>query len=442
MSIKQSVFEEILIESTDRERVVDITSGSVMIDYYEDVFSPTVTAKIRVINTGNTVVSPNSRTSQKQSIYDGLPLRGGERVSIKIAPNSNNNIGLDFSTNSKKYLYVSSITDVISENNRESFTLNLVSREAITNETSRVSKKYSDLPINESVDKILNDVLKANNVGVIDKTSNKYSFIGNLRKPFTVLTWLASKSVPYDSGSGNATAGFFFYQTRDGFQFRAIDSLNAQKPKTIYFYGEATQSYDVDLNKVDNDFKILNYRTERSQNLIEKLRLGTYASNRMFFDPLRHTFSNPIYDQNSYQGKTNRLGGEKIDLPPVTDGSNKTLADVPSRIITAVYDIGTLEPGVSTAINSDQSKYQSQALMRYNTLFTQSLSVMIPSNTNLRAGDLIECQFPKITRGDAREYDETQKSGLYMIKEVCHHFDTTNSYTSLKLIRDTFGIRK
>ena len=121
MSITQSIFEEITIESSDRQRVADITSGCTVIDYYEDVFSPTITAKIRVINTGNTIVSPNSKDSQKQSLYDGLPLRGGERVSIKIAPNSSSNIGLDFSTDPKKYLYVSSITDVISENNRESF---------------------------------------------------------------------------------------------------------------------------------------------------------------------------------------------------------------------------------------------------------------------------------------------------------------------------------
>ena len=40
---------------------------------------------------------------------------------------------------------------------------------------------------------------------------------------------------------------------------------------------------------------------------------------------------------------------------------------------------------------------------------------------------------------DAKEFDKEQ-SGLYMIKEVCHHFDTEKSYTSLKLIRDTFGV--
>ena len=79
--------------------------------------------------------------------------------------------------------------------------------------------------------------------------------------------------------------------------------------------------------------------------------------------------------------------------------------------------------------------------MRYNILFTQTLSIIVPSNTNLRAGDIIECRFPKIAQSDAKEYD-TETSGLYMIKELCHHFDATRSYTSMKLIRDTFGINK
>ena len=76
--------------------------------------------------------------------------------------------------------------------------------------------------------------------------------------------------------------------------------------------------------------------------------------------------------------------------------------------------------------------------MRYNVLFTQSLTIMIPSNTNLHAGDIIECNFPKTTTSKNKEYDQ-QQSGLYMIKELCHHFDTSGSYTSAKLIRDTFG---
>jgi hypothetical protein len=447
MSIQKSIYEELVLESSDRSRTIDISTGAISIDYYEDIFSPTITAKIKIINTGNTIVAENG--TGKQSIYNGLPLRGGERVSMKIAGNSSTNPGLDFTKRVADYLYVSSITDVISETNQESFTLHLVAREAITNETVRVGKKFRvDTPISSSVENILTNYLKTTKVGTIDKSSNKYGFIGNLRKPFTILVWLASKAVPESSGS--ATAGFLFYQTQDGFQFRSIDGLITQTPRedvngnrVVYTYSQVNQAYDETNNKVNNDFKILNYYVEKNQNLIEKLKLGTYASHRMFFNPLDFSFSKPedgLFKLQDYAGKTNNLGSQ-IKLPPLSDGSDLTLGDVPTRIITAIYDVGTMNPEVSTQINSDQTLYQSQSLMRYNILFTQTLSIIVPSNTNLRAGDIIECRFPKIAQSDAKEYD-TETSGLYMIKELCHHFDATRSYTSMKLIRDTFGINK
>ena len=219
------------------------------------------------------------------------------------------------------------------------------------------------------------------------------------------------------------------------------NDLMMQTPKARYTYTEAQESYDEDNKKVNNDFKILNYYIDKNQNLIEKLRLGTYASHRMFFNPLDFSFSKPeegLFRQSDYVGKTKNLGNQ-FKLPPLSEGSDKTLGDVPTRIITAVLDIGTMEKDASKDQNSNPRLYQSQSLMRYNTLFTQFINIIVPSNTNLRAGDIIQCNFPKISQSDAKEFDD-QQSGLYMIKELCHHFDTENSYTSIKLIRDTFGV--
>lgn len=441
MSIKKSIYEKIILESNDGSRTVDITTAVVHFEYYEDIFSPTITAKIKIVNTGNVIPFSDNPDGDKQSIYNGLPLRGGERISLKISGNSTTNPGLDFSKNSDDYLYVSSITDVISETNRESFTLHLLSREAITNETIRVPKKFkTSLRISDSVKIILSDYLKTNKFGTIDVSSNKYGFIGNLRKPFTILIWLASKAVP-ELTERDATAGFLFYQTKDGFQFRALDKLIQQSPKAIYTFTQSMDSYDDKDDKINNDFKILNYYTDKNQNLIEKLRLGAYSSQLMLFNPLDWTFSRPeegIFKRDQYVGKAKTLGG-RLKLPPIAQGSSISLGDVPTRMITAILDVGTMEPDASVDINSDPKLYQSQALMRYNTLFTQTITAMIPSNTNLRAGDIIQCNFPKISKSDAKEFDQEQ-SGLYMIKELCHHFSTDNSYTSLKLIRDTFGV--
>ena len=331
---------------------------------------------------------------------------------------------------------------MIAESQREAFTLHLTSREAITNETVRVGKKFApDNSIDTSVKQILKNILKTDKFtnDSIERTTNKYGFIGNMRKPFTVLIWLASKGVP--ATSGDATAGFVFYQTKDGFNFRSIDNLIKQKPKAVYLYSQSIETYDEKGDAVKNDFKILKYTTEKNQNLIEKLKLGTYSSYRIFFNPLTFEFTNPqkgLFKLNDYVNKTSNLG-EKIKLPKITSGSSKDLGETPTRIFTMCLDVGTLNKEPSKEVNASPEKYQSQSIMRYNILFTQTLSMVVPLNTNLSAGDVIKCNFPKISSQDGNELDE-ETSGLYMIKELCHHFDTESSYTSMKLVRDTFGI--
>ena len=129
-AIDASILEVVTIEANDQSQDVDIRNGVISIDYYEDIFSPTVTAKILVYNTGDSIEGKDGKI---QSIYNGLPLRGGERVSIKIAPNSKDNGGLDFSETYKDYLHVGAITNVLQNEQFETFTLQLVSRESISN---------------------------------------------------------------------------------------------------------------------------------------------------------------------------------------------------------------------------------------------------------------------------------------------------------------------
>ena len=434
MSDKPSIFEEITIESNDKLRTVDVRLGTISIDYYEDIFSPTITAKLVVTNTGNTV---EGKDGEMESIYNGLPLRGGERVSLFVKANSDSNVDLDFRTNADDYLYVSSINNVISEKQTESFVLNLVSRESITNETTRVIRKYpGSSAISASAENILEEVLQTRKTLNIDQSANKYGFIGNLRKPFTVLTWLASKAVPESSKEGS-TAGYVFFQTKEGYHFKALDNLIAAKVKDNYYYADQTP----DSEKYDVDKQILTYATNRNQNLLEKLRLGAYSSIRMYFDPLTFQFTDPGkqgFTQDQYAGKTKNLG-KKLQLPRLSDATDRGLGESPSRIFTGVLDRGTLEPDVKTDTNADPFEYQSQSLMRYNVMFTQSLTMTVPLNTTLNAGDIIGCSFPRRTTSDAKEFDQEQ-SGLYMIKELCHHFDKDGSYTSMQLIRDTTGL--
>ena len=437
----RSIFEIFSIKSNDGEKTVDLINGVVAFSYFENVFSPMITGRVIISTTGNFLEDADGDLT---SIYNGLPLRGGEKINIKIPANSENNVDLEFTEENGNELYVSSITNVLKKAENETFVLNLVSREAITNETARVGKKFPvSEPISDSVVDIIKNYLLSEKEINADPTQNPYGFLGNLKKPFTLCTWLASKSVPAETAGKSSTAGYFFYETKDGYNFKSIDALASAEPYDIEYTFSPGIVDDQDPLK---DFKFIEFNTQRNQKLIENLQRGAYCTYRMYYNPVDSTFTTPeqgLFKVSDYADKMENLGADfKIDLPPV-DKTGKSLGDVPSRFMTGVLDFGTLEKKEerSRKGNADPMQYTSQAMMRYNIMFTQTVIATIPLNTNLVAGALLNCNLAKITVDDTKVKDEEQ-SGLYMIKELVHYYEEKGSFTKLKLVRDTMGVKE
>ena len=421
-AIDASIYEEITLYSADGKRSVDLKGRAVAVRYFENLFSPTITAEITVTSTGGAI---KTKDGSFQSIYSGLPLRGGERVVIKIAKNSDKNKDIDLSD---EPLYVSKIANVIREGQRESFVLKLVSKEAISNETSRVYKKFPSGPITSHVETIIKETLGSDKELKADDVSNQYGFIGNLKRPFDVVTMLASKSIP-DTG----VAGYFFYETIDGYNFRSIDKLIIEgkaSPKAEYYHQE-DQDY-----KKSTDNRILSYSVTRNNDMLEKLRLGAYASFFAQYNPNTSQFTRleeGTFTLNDFKDRASFLG----DDPEVPDVLGIDFTKIPSRIVSSVLDVGVLEKDVSKKPGSNAKDYQRTAMFRYQYLSMQTLNMTVPLNTSLQVGNVIKCNFLKIS-SNSKEFDR-ENSGLYMIKELCHHFDGTQSLTSMKLLRDTFG---
>lgn len=427
---ESATYKVLNIESNDKANVIDIRNGVVGFAYYEDIFSPTVTAKLIVTTSGGVV--------NGTGLYNGLPVRGGERVQISIATRKGSGLTWDDST---EYLHVGKISDVIATNQKERFTLHLVSKEAIKNETSRVFKKYEgSARISENVKKIMSEVIQTNLPFDVDDTQNKYGFIGNSRKPFTVLQSLAAKSVSGKTEK-DASAGYLFYQTKSGFKFKSIDGLIAQAPVAEFKYSDVNTS---SINE-DTSNNILQYKTITNTNLIAKLRTGQFASYRIYWNPLTWQFTSPdigLFTREDYLQGVRNLGQQFV-LPEVENayGQKISLGEIPSRIITGVQDIGTLGEKMDKSANADPGKYHSQSLMRYNSLFTQQVKMAVPCNTNLEAGQIIKCMFPSVvTNSDKQNEPDPVQSGLYMIKDLCHYFEGQKAITYMTLVRDTIGL--
>ena len=325
----------------------------------------------------------------------------------------------------------------------ESFTLSLVSKEGITNLNKRVLKKYKAKKISEIIKDFL-DMIECEDIdGELEKTANTYNFIGNMRKPLTIVPLLASRAIPEGLGSGSA--GFFLWQTRKGMRFRSIENICKQKKvnKNVYFYNRENKPF-VDPEKSHK--KILVYEMVKNNNLMGAQMSGEYSTYRIYFNPNTHKFTSPEESIFIPQGDNEQetLGADKNEIPDDVDPKKIPKPEMAHRIVSGVYSVGTLEEKVEgneakADVNMDEMNDVSQTISRYNSIFTQILRITVPCNTELCAGDVIECQFPQVAEKD--DYDSNQ-SGLYIIKELTHYFDLNRSYTAMKIIRDTSGYQK
>jgi len=160
-----------------------------------------------------------------------------------------------------------------------------------------------------------------------------------------------------------------------------------------------------------------------------------YYTKNIFFNP-----ENFNYEQVTYRlgdkGLEKALGKEA----PIPESFNKNPQTSHTRTHYHVLDVGSLEKPENRTPNNDPKRWQATATTRYNLLFTQVVNLQVPYNENLRAGDTIECDFEIISdRKEIGSVDQTQ-SGKYLIMDLCHSFDPKNSFTSMTLVRDTYGL--
>ena len=77
--------------------------------------------------------------------------------------------------------------------------------------------------------------------------------------------------------------------------------------------------------------------------------------------------------------------------------------------------------------------------MRYNQLFSTKISVTIPGDFSLHAGDSIFFDGPQLTGDEKKDSMDEKDGGLYIIADICHYHTTKDTYTKMNLVRDSTG---
>jgi hypothetical protein len=373
------------------------------VKYYEDVIDPSIHVEISVVD--------------PFGIINQAPVRSGSEVSLKMEhPSQEDPIELK--------LIVTNIVGHLIDQKREVYTLVCETIGALSNHTTRVFKKYTG-SITVSVSDIINEKIKGN-INSVDTTSNTLDFYGNYRRPFKVIADLCRKSIFRADGAkegDEGSAGFLFWESQDGYNFRSIDSIFSDDAKHTYSMTPIKGGLEL-----ENNFMLASEpKMRESHDIIKKLRSGTFSTANWYYDVLTRKVTFHNFNYNDHIVKAN----EEV---PIYDGPF-------SRIMLSTLDQGTTNKdadGVDTLTPQKQAEFQAQASARYSALFSQIIDITVPMNVSLRAGDVLDIQFPNINT-DKKTEKNSPESGKYMIARLSHEFGNPDGdFTGLSLVRDSF----
>ena len=392
-------------EGSSLKEEFNIGGGNPSITYFESIKSPAISLSLNIMDVDQLI--------SRQGIT------GGEYLSLRIKVQ-----GYDkgFEIKPKKHLMMlNSVKDVTTSSSKQLATLEFLSVEAIINETSRVNQRFTG-NVTDTVKKLLKDkkgIQTKKNLDS-DRATNAYSFVGNLKRPFDTIQWLCSKTQSSKDGTG-----FLFFETLDGYVFKSIKSL--LDGKAVEYKKPETPDGE------QSGFTIVENNLNQTSDIGMSCRMGMYANKTIYINIDNATLKTVDF----------RIESLKLKKPPTLPNGLETF---PTRLMLRVLDKCALQKGSKKKEIQKENElaiYQSKSYARNNLIFSQSMSISIPFNPELRAGQMLDLKFP-LRKGDDQETtkygneSDDDVSGKYLISELKQVIGGNRANTELTLIRDMF----
>ena len=409
--------------------------------YYEDITKPFISANLNINDSGSNLIGSGSG-----------PITGGELVEIDVEGPDNK----DYSYTFKVYR----VGDRINSGKIQNYNLGLISAEALDDPQTRIKSTLSGKP-DKIVERVLGDEgLNTAKDYIFDPCENYKTIIPKNLTPFAICAKLQDQSIPTGAGGkgdgegaetvdgkySEGTAGFFFFENFNGYNFRSIDSLMDLKGKMgLNNAGQdSTVKTFQDSAGLELDTTLLDVHFTSEINLMQGLRTGAYALRCQYYN-----FSTGDYDESTYSAakswsKLAHLGSQDGLTP-----GQQSLAKRPTRIVSAILDDESYYSGQAAAANDLAIKDRTpetlpQAISRNYLLNTQGLRVVVPGNLQLVVGDVIKVQLQNMSTEKDREVASVDEdhSGFYLITSLSRFYNKIEKRvtTMLSLKRDSYGI--
>lgn len=377
------------------------------LSYYEDIYTFAVSGYIKI--------------EDSQGFIESLQLTGNEYIEInfgkiKGAPNTNDQIYRMYKVGDR----------VPSDNlNTQYYTLYFCSEELIVGEQIRVAKSYVGKKISDIVTDVLTNVLKVNekNIGEIEETTGMYDFVVPRMKPFETISWISTYARP--KATGTVGADMLFFETKDGFNFRSLQSMFKDDVYATYKYQQKNINEEQQPLQ-DKATTVLAYETTKTFDVMKDITSGTFANKLISIDPMTRSFINTEFDYDKFKDSAESLNDKGI-----TNNAQNRFGDMLNQAADSVTKVATGNSNQSSVpyIKSKEGgfakdiyieTYVPQRTAQLNLSNYNVAKLAIPGDPGITAGRVIEFNLMSIKpTTNKRELDRFY-SGKYLVTAVRH----------------------
>lgn len=383
--------------------ILDIRKMHLGIEIYEDLFSPCMTATIRL--------------GDAQEILSFFKLHGNEFVEIELEkPTSQATIN--------KYFRVYKISDRDMGTNIQNYTLHLASEEMILSPQMLISKSYKGLTITQIISDILKTYLKVSDKKIkpLSQTNGVFDIIIPRMNPLEAIQWLSTKAY------SNKGSLYFFYENADGFNFNSYEDLLKQNAYDTFHMkvklnDEPTENiHSFTFMKIIEDFDVL-----------KATRYGSFSSSLRVLDIITNTYDKFYF--NASQFKNKGILNREVTMNGLLNRNNKTFYDSYDNMLK--YVIVTDSDPTNNPMKPEN--WLSQTASKLGQLHLFKMIGTIPGDTAIKVGMIIDVDVQKIMPQEQVAEISKTRSGNYLVSAV-HHKIIGDVYTTvLELLSDSIS---
>jgi len=390
-------------------------------------------------------MSGNIIIKDAQDIRSVLPITGLER--LELAFSTPGMTGVRALRDEGHPFYIYKIEGVIldSTNPRAQFyNLYFCSKEMVYNSFNRISQAYAG-PIEEGVEKIIREVdgLNSKKPFLFEPTKTNTKFVIPNLKPLNAINLMSQSAI---SGLYN-NAGYLFYETPQGFNFRSVESMLAlggasARPASFKYRYQLASTQDKNTEK--GLAAVIQYHFQRPANTLFNLNEGMIASKLIAHDSFYKTIQETDFDYLESFGNyfhTEHDNGAKAVLKgtlPLSkfDGNQYYLSEKSNaKLMTTTNTSKTHNDYEIVPVDQTIQNKLSQRLQMRNV----NVNLQVYGNSLINAGAVIYFEMPLMRPlGDDLSVENPYWSGRYLVMAVKHIISTeTSRYEmSLKCMKD------